>query len=213
MRPSKGLFIVLEGPDKCGKSTQARLLVERLRAQGYPVVHTREPGGTSFAEEVRRILLSTEHSVRPVAELLLYEASRAQHTDERLRPALAEGQVVVCERYTLSTTVYQGKARGLDLKVVDTANKLATGGLKPDLTFVFDIPESEFSTRDTGRVHDRLENEGAAFRRRVREGYRRAKGAGVVHLNGRRSIEELQEALLSKLAPLLKRVPRAKAAA
>src|SRR5205823_1251155 len=104
----QGLFIVLEGPDKSGKSTQARLLVERLRAQGYPVVHTREPGGTSFAEEVRRILLSTEHQVRPVAELLLYEASRAQHTDERLRPALSAGQVVVCERYTLSTTVYQG---------------------------------------------------------------------------------------------------------
>jgi dTMP kinase len=213
VKASKGLFIVLEGPDKCGKSTQARLLVERLRGEGYPVVHTREPGGTSFAEEVRRILLSTEHRVTPVAELLLYEASRAQHTDERLRPALAEGSVVVCERYTLSTTVYQGRARKLDLRVVETANRLATGGLKPDLTFVFDIPESEFETRDAGRVHDRLENEPASFRRRVREGYRKAKGPGLVHLNGRLPIDELQALLAAKLKPLLKRVARAKVAA
>lgn len=189
------------------------MLVERLRGEGYQVVHTREPGGTSFAEEVRRILLSTEHRVTPVAELLLYEASRAQHTDERLRPALAEGSVVVCERYTLSTTVYQGHARRLDAKVVETANRLATGGLRADLTFVFDIPESEFASRDAGRVHDRLENEPAAFRARVREGYRKAKGPGLIHLDGRRSIEELQAAMMSRLSPLLKRAARAKAAA
>ena len=208
MRRSRGLFIVLEGPDKSGKSTQARLLVERLRAQGFPVEHTREPGGTSFAEEVRRILLSTEHQVRPVAELLLYEASRAQHTDEKLRPALAAGAVVVCERYTLSTTVYQGYARGLDLKLIDTANRLATGGLRPDLTFVFDIPDSEFDARDTGRAHDRLENEPAAFRRRVRDGYRKAKSAGLVRLDGRQPIETLQTQMLAKLAPKLKSVKK-----
>lgn len=210
MSRPQGLFIVLEGPDKSGKSTQARLLVDRLRSEGYPVVHTREPGGTSFAEEVRRILLSTEHAVRPVAELLLYEASRAQHTDERLRPALAAGQVVVCERYTLSTTVYQGAARGLDQRLIQTANTLATGGLRPELTFVFDIPESEFAARDAGRVHDRLESEPAAFRRKVREGYRKAKGPGVVHLDGRRPIDELQAEMLGRLAPRLKRVKRLK---
>lgn len=204
----QGLFIVLEGPDKSGKSTQARLLAERLRAAGYPVVHTREPGGTSFAEEVRRILLSTEHKVTPVAELLLYEASRAQHTDERLRPALAQGRVVVCERYTLSTSVYQGAARGLKTGLIETANRLATGGLRPDLTFVFDIPESEFAARDAGRIHDRLESEPADFRRRVREGYRRAKGTGLVHLDGRRPVDALQEAMLARLRPLLKRVRR-----
>lgn len=214
MKRPPGLFVVLEGPDKSGKSTQARLLVERLRAQGHPVVHTREPGGTSFAEEVRRILLSTEHRVTPVAELLLYEASRAQHTEERLRPALAEGGVVVCERYTLSTTVYQGHARGLDMKTVETANKLATGGLRPDVTFVLDVTDTEFSSRDAGRVHDRLESEPAAFRRRVREGYRKAKGPGVVHLDGRLPVEDIQKAMQARLAPLLKGLPRrAKAAA
>lgn len=209
VRRSRGLFLVLEGPDKSGKSTQARLLVERLRAAGYPVEHTREPGGTSFAEEVRRILLSTEHAVRPVAELLLYEASRAQHTDEKLRPALAAGSVVVCERYTMSTTVYQGHARGLDLKLVETANRLATGGLKPDLTFVFDIPDREFETRDTGRAHDRLESEPAAFRRRVRDGYRKMKGKGIVHLDGRLPIDALQEKMFAALAAKLKPVKKA----
>jgi dTMP kinase len=205
VKARRGLFVVLEGPDKSGKSTQARLLVEKLRALGREVVHTREPGGTSFAEEVRRILLSTEHVVRPVAELLLYEASRAQHTDEVLRPALEGGKIVVCERYTLSTTVYQGYARGLSAKLVETANKLATGGLKPDLTFIVDIPDSEFSARDAGRAHDRLENEPAAFRRRVREGYRKARGAGVVHLDGTLPIAKLQDLILARLHPRLPR--------
>ena len=205
MKARPGLFVVLEGPDKSGKSTQARLLVEKLRALGHDVVHTREPGGTSFAEEVRRILLSTDHVVRPVAELLLYEASRAQHTDEVLRPALAAGKVVVCERYTLSTTVYQGYARGLAPKLIATANTLATGGLKPDLTFVVDIPDSEFSARDTKRAHDRLENEPAEFRRRVRDGYRKARGTGFVHIDGTRPIERVQEIIMTRLGPKLER--------
>jgi dTMP kinase len=208
VKARRGLFVVLEGPDKSGKSTQARLLVEKLRALGRDVVHTREPGGTSFAEEVRRILLSTEHVVRPVAELLLYEASRAQHTDEVLRPALEAGKVVVCERYTLSTTVYQGKARGLDAELVETANKLATGGLAPDLTFVVDIPDSEFSARDTKRAHDRLENEPAAFRRRVREGYRKSRGPGLVHLDGTLPVERLQGLILQRVQTALPRPAR-----
>ena len=204
MTPQRGLFIVLEGPDKSGKSTQARLLVERLRAQGRRVVHTREPGGTSIAEEIRGLVLSTKHKVHPVAELLLYEASRAQHTEETLRPALAAGKVVVCERYTMSTTVYQGCARGLDRRLVEAANRIATRGLKPDLTFVFDIADGQFKGRDTGRVHDRLENEPAEFRRRVRDGYRKMKGAGIVHLDGRKNIAALQSELLRKIAARLR---------
>ncbi len=211
MRRSPGLFIVLEGPDKSGKSTQARLLVERLRSSGFDVVHTREPGGTSFAEEVRRILLSTEHAIHPIAELLLYEASRAQHTEERLRPALAAGKVVVCERYTMSTTVYQGYGRGLDLEIIDEANDLATSGLKPDLTFIIDIPDAEFGARDKDRVHDRLENEPKAFRARVRAGYRKVSGQGIHHIDGRLPIDELQSAIFARVQAKLK--PRAKAGA
>lgn len=211
MRRSRGLFIVLEGPDKSGKSTQARLLVERLRSSGCDVVHTREPGGTSFAEEVRRILLSTEHVVQPTAELLLYEAARAQHTEEKLKPALAAGKVVVCERYTMSTTVYQGYGRGLDLSLIDDANELATSGLKPDLTFVIDIPDAEFGARDKDRVHDRLENEPKAFRARVRAGYRKVSGAGVHHIDGRLPIDDLQASIFALVQAKLK--PRARAGA
>jgi dTMP kinase len=195
----RGLFIVFEGPDKSGKSTQAKLLVERLRALGQDVVHTREPGGTSFAEEIRRILLSTEHHVEPLAELLLYEAARAQHTEETLRPALAKGSLVVCERYTLSTEVYQGYARGIDKKLISAANELATGGLAADFTFVIDIPTREFDSRDLKRDHDRLESEPEAFRRKVREGYRKLSPKSAVLLDGRKPIKVLQEEIFSKL--------------
>ena len=204
MASAKGLFIVLEGPDKSGKSTQARLLVDRLRGLGYAVEHTREPGGTSIAEAVRRVVLSPEHRVDAVAELLLYEAARAQHTAEKLRPWLAESRIVVCERYTLSTVVYQGYGRGLNLKLVETANNLATGGLKPDLTFVFDIPDEEFGARDSARVHDRLESEPKAFRARVRAGYKKVTAPGLVRLDGRLPVDELQAELLKRILPKLK---------
>lgn len=199
MPSARGLFVVLEGPDKSGKSTQARLLVERLRALGRDVVHTREPGGTSFAEEIRRILLSTEHKVDPVAELLLYEASRAQHTEETVRPALKAGKVVVCERYTLSTRVYQGYARGIDMARVDAANELATGGLKPDLTVVLDIPSDEFEARDSGRKLDRLESEPESFRAKVREGYRKLAPKDALVVDGRKPLEEIQKTILDRV--------------
>lgn len=195
----RGGFIVLEGPDKCGKSTQARKLVDRLKRLKAPVVHTREPGGTSFAEEIRRILLAPEHRVEPLAELLLYEAARAQHTEETLRPALKAGKLVVCERYTLSTLVYQGFARGIDLGTVRKANALATAGLQPDLTVVFDIPDSEFSSRDASRRHDRLEREPSSFRRRVRLGYQRLKPRGALAIDGRRSLDEIHETIFARV--------------
>ena len=167
-----GALIVLEGPDRSGKSTQAALLVRDLRSRGLSVVHTREPGGTGFAEAIRRILLDPRHKVQPLAELLLYEAARAQHTQERLVPALKAGAVVVCERYTLATLVYQGEARGLDIPMIRRLNAIATGGLKPDLTLVLDVPDREFHRRQSRRA-DRLELESRRFRRRVRKGYRR----------------------------------------
>ena len=169
----RGIFIVLEGPDKSGKSTLADFLVRRLRAKGLSVTHTREPGGTSFAEAIRKILLDPAHRVHPMAELLLYEAARAQHTQEKLLPALGAGHAVICERYTMATEVYQGFGRGLSLDLIRKLNRIATGGLAPDLTLVMDIPEREFARRRPGRAHDRLEREGAAFRRKIRTGYAR----------------------------------------
>lgn len=168
----RGKFIVLEGPDRCGKSTQAKLLYNHLLERGFDVVLTREPGGTPTAEKIRQIVLEPGLDVRPVAELLLYEASRAQHTQEKIIPALQEGKVVICERYTMSTCAYQGYARGLDLNMIDTLNQIATTGLKPDLTLVFLMSDKYFSSRGEYLFSDRLEREDREFRQNMRHGYK-----------------------------------------
>lgn len=201
----RGTFIVLEGPDKSGKSTQAALLARALRSRGIPLLHTREPGGTSFAEAIRRILLNPKHKVDPMAELLLYEAARAQHTSEKILPALRAGRMVLCERYTLATLAYQGYARGLPLPLVRALNRVATGGLRPRLTLLLDIPETQFRSRGRLRRHDRLEREPSRFRRRVREGYRALsrREAGVVLLNGRGGVRQVHEEILRRVERLL----------
>ncbi len=168
----KGKFIVLEGPDRCGKSTQAKLLYNYLIAQGFDVELTREPGGTPTAEKIRQIVLEPGLDVRPMAELLLYEASRAQHTQEKIIPALQAGKIVICERYTMSTSAYQGYARGIDLKLIDTVNQIATTGLQPDLTLVFLMSDEYFSSRGEYLFSDRLEREDQEFRQNMRQGYK-----------------------------------------
>lgn len=201
----KGLFVVLEGPDKSGKSTQARMLVESLRARGLDVLHTREPGGTAAAEAIRRVLLDPTLTVSPTAELFLYEASRAQHTDEVLRPALAEGKVVVCERYTMSTDAYQGVARGLGLSVTGPLNRSATRGLKPALTVVIDIPDGEFGDRDKARELDRMERENAAFRVKVRRAYRQlAKRDKAALVDGTRLPDAVHRDILARVEKKLR---------
>ena len=199
MPRAKGLFIVLEGPDKSGKSTQARLLADTLKGRGHEVLHTREPGGTSVAEGVRRVLLDPKLTIDPLAELFLYEASRAQHTNEKIIPALKAGQVVISERFTMSTDAYQGVARGLGLKITTVLNQIATSGLRPDLTILLDIPVAEFDTRDQGRELDRLERENSEFRLKVRNGYLKAAKADprAVVLNGRLPADILQTKILA----------------
>lgn len=194
----KGLFIVFEGPDKSGKSTQARLLADALKGRGLEVLHTREPGGTSVAEGVRKVLLDPALTIDPLAELFLYEASRAQHTNEKIIPALKAGKVVISERFTMSTDAYQGVARGLGLKTTSALNKIATGGLKPDLTILLDIPVAEFDDRDKGRELDRLERENAEFRLKVRRGYLKAAKADprAVVLDGKLPADVLQTRIL-----------------
>lgn len=202
MTRRRGAFLVLEGPDKSGKSTQARLLAEALRARGLTVLHTREPGGTSVAEGVRAVLLNPQLSIDPVAELFLYEASRAQHVAEKIRPALARGETVVCERFTMSSDVYQGLARGLGLKTTRALNAAATGGLKPDLTIVLDMPVEHFDSRDTARELDRLEREHVSFRVAVRKGYRRlAKSSPkTVLIDGTLPQAEIHRLILARAA-------------
>lgn len=200
-RRRRGLFVVLEGPDKSGKSTQARLLAEALRARGRTVLHTREPGGTSVAEGVRAVLLNPALRIDPVAELFLYEASRAQHVSEKIRPALARGEAVVCERFTMSTDAYQGVARGLGLKTTRALNAVATGGLKPDLTVVLDMPVEQFDARDRHRELDRLEREHVSFRVAVRRGYRRlaASSPKTVLIDATKPQEDIHRLILGRL--------------
>lgn len=168
---NKGKSIVLEGPDRCGKSTQAKLLVNYLLEQGKDVLLTREPGGTPTAEKIRQIVLEPKLNITPMAELFLYEASRAQHTQEKIIPALEAGKIVICERYTMSTCAYQGYGRGIDLKTINTLNKIATLNTTPDLTLVFLMSDKYFIERGEYLFSDRLEQEDRAFRQKMREGY------------------------------------------
>ena len=146
--PRCGRFVTLEGIDGCGKTTQARLLVKALECAGYPVLALREPGGARISEQIRSVLLDPENrAMGPVCELLLYEAARAQLVHEIVKPALAAGRIVVCDRFYDSTTAYQGFAGGLGAKVTRRANELAVAGCRPDLTIVYDLSVSEAARR------------------------------------------------------------------
>ncbi len=175
---SKGYFITLEGADGSGKTTQAKLLVEYFKNHGYDTILTREPGGTPLAEEIRRVILTpSRENLEPMAEILLYAASRAQHVHQLIKPSLAEGKVVVCERFIDSSLAYQGYALGWDLEIIKQINRIAAGNLEPDLTFLIDID----TERCLNRVHnrsdatrskvDRIESRGLSFQAKVRDGY------------------------------------------
>ncbi len=176
--PGRGLFIVLEGPDGSGKSRQAKLLAEQLRASGLAVTHSREPGGTVMGEQVRQIVNDPAPTLRgPKADVLLYTAARAQHVDEVIEPALARGDVVVCDRYYTSTMAYQGYGSGMDLELLRRIQEWATGGLDPDLVVLLDVsPQTGLDRRAAGDADEltRWEDESRfdlAFHTRVREGY------------------------------------------
>lgn len=171
-------LITCEGIEGSGKSTQILLLAAHLRSQGKEIVVTREPGGCPIADEIRRILLdpsNVELSAR--AELLLYAAARAQHVEEVIRPALGKGAIVLCDRYIDATVAYQGFGRGLDLPLIAQLNLVASGGLLPDLTLLFDLPVEIGLNRARARNAVALEDEGRfeaeslAFHQRVRAGY------------------------------------------
>jgi dTMP kinase len=168
------MFITLEGPEGSGKSSQIGLLADFLRQQGFSVLMTREPGGTAIGDQIRHVLHDVANSaMSSPAELLLYSASRAQLVHELIRPALAAGQVVLCDRYADSTLAYQGYGRCLNLSDLQTITQFATGGLKPDLTLLLDIDVERglARRRDGGEEMNRLDLEVVEFHQRVRDGY------------------------------------------
>ena len=166
----KGVFITFEGADGCGKTTQIALIKEYLDGMGIKTLQTREPGATDLGIELRKILLHYNMPVSDVAETYLYLADRAQHVEYEIKPALKNGIVVLCDRYIDSTVSYQGYARGQDIKTIKKLNEIATYGLKPDLTIVFDI-DSEIAQKRLGNEKDRLEKEGLDFHKKLRYGY------------------------------------------
>lgn len=203
----RGLFVTFEGIDGSGKSTQLERAAAALEAQGRSVVITRNPGGTAFGQELREILLHAEHQVYPTSELLLFIADRAQHMNEVVFPALAAGQIVLCDRHLDSTVAYQGYGRGLDLAMIHQLNEVAIQGRKPDLTLLFDGPPPLLAQRvkDRGRA-DKLEGEAQAFHERVREGYRTEAAnepQRILVLDALKSAETLHEEVMQALSERL----------
>lgn len=191
----KGLFITFEGADGCGKTTQINLLKKYLEENGHNVLLTREPGGKGLGEKVREILLNYDGPVSDRCESFLFLADRAQNVDVIVKPALAEGKIVLCDRHTDSTVAYQGYGRGLDLEKIHMLNNLATGGKKPDITFVFDV-DIETSMKRVGNEKDRMESAGREFFNKVRNGYleiAKFEPERVKVVDSTRSIEEVHK--------------------
>jgi dTMP kinase len=210
----RGLFLTFEGPDGSGKSTQARLLAERLRREGHQVLETVEPGGTPIGQQIRRILLDpANQELRAVPELLLMFAARAQNIEQSILPALAEGKIVVSDRFTDSSIAYQGAARGLGWDTVLQVDRIACHGLVPDLTLCIDIDTEIGLARahsrnlnDTGRHEARLDEQAVEFHHKVRDAYHelaRREPGRVRLIDGRGSEEEIAAKVLDVVESVL----------
>ena len=199
---SKGLFITFEGGDGCGKTTQIKLLDKYLRSKGYETLLTREPGSKGLGIKLREILLNYDGEVSPTAESFLFLADRAQHVDCIIKPALDNGIIVLCDRHTDSTVAYQGYGRGLDLDQIYHLNKIATNGLKPDLTIVLDV-DVETSQKRVGTEKDRMESAGVEFFERVRNGFleiAKQEPERVKVVDSTQTIEEIHQKILELVA-------------
>lgn len=203
---NSGVFIVFEGIDGSGKSTQLGALQERLRGHGIAAVVIREPGGTPVGEQIRQILLDRPLEMEPMTELLLYEASRSELTRRVLRPALNEGHVVLADRFAMASLAYQSYGRGLDFTIVHKFNIIATDGIEPSMTIILDVPV-EIAFARKRHAFDRLERAGREFHERVREGYRQLaqRVPNSILLDGTRPADELAKQVWEAVQPLLER--------
>ncbi|MDH5677083.1 MAG: dTMP kinase [Nitrospinota bacterium] len=207
------MFITFEGIEGCGKTTQIKLLCDRLSTAGANVVATHEPGGTFAGTEIRKIVLrSASGPMDPVTELLLFSAARSELVDSVILPALLQGKVVLCDRFYDSTTAYQGHARGVDMDVVDQVTKIATGGLTPDRTIILDLPVEEGLDRAMSRMmtqknpEARFEEEGIRFHTLVRDGFlsiAAEEPERVRIVDGRGSVEQTHQLVIAQLKDIL----------
>lgn len=207
-----GILITFEGIEGSGKTTQLQILADHLALQRHRLLITREPGGTVIGDQIRKLLLNPNHKeLQALPELLLYAAARAQHVAEKIRPALEMGKTVLCDRFCDATLAYQGAARGLPLPLIAQLNDLATSGVKPRLTFLFDCPveiglrrarERYQAKHGTAQAGDRLEQEEIAFHEHVREGYRKIAAAEpnrVIVIDATGDIDEIHQMILREI--------------
>ena len=208
----KGLFIVMEGPDGSGKTTQINLLEQYLKEAGYECLITREPGGTVIGEEVRELILNPEYKeMSPVTEMLLYAASRAQLVHEVIGPALEAGRIVISDRFVDSSIVYQGIARNLGISTVAAVNAPGIGIYRPDGIFFIDLSEAEGIRRKKKQKKlDRMEQESIDFHHLVSEGYRKvlAERPEVIKIDGGKDIDVIQKKIRNHVDELLKKKNR-----
>ncbi len=193
---SSGLFITVEGTDGSGKSTQIKLMKQYLEDRGYEVVLTREPGGTHISEKIRDLVLDKENTdIKPITELILYAASRAQHVSQLIKPSLEAGKVVICDRFVDSSYAYQGFGRNIDLMAVADINRIAVDGVVPDITFFLDIDvEIALKRRVSATEADRIEQEKLDFHKSVYEGYKKLSvlyPERIKTINAKKTVEEI----------------------
>jgi dTMP kinase len=207
-----GIFLTFEGPDGAGKSTQVRLLANQLERMGIPYITTREPGGTPIADKIRAVLLDPAHSeMAPMTEVLLYAASRAQHVEEVIRPALAQGRVVICDRYIDASIAYQATGLGLKRELIQRISEEATGSLWPDRTYLIDVPAEIGLARAAGSRQgglDRIESRGLDYHRRVRQTFlslANEYSQRFLLIDGTQSVEEIHAAIWKDVQTLFKR--------
>ena len=207
----KGLFITFEGLDGSGKTTQMEILNDYLKNRGFDVVTTIEPGGTKIGQKIRKILLDKEnHDISPLAETLLFLASRAQLVSEVIAPALKKGKIVLCDRFFDSTVVYQGIARGLGEKEILKMNLWATGGMVPDITFLLSVKVSKGKKRmsDADKKTDRIELEKDSFKEKIYRGYldtAKKNKDRIVIIDGEDSIKSISEEIKNKVCEYLEK--------
>lgn len=209
----KGKFIVLEGIDGSGKTTQLKLLGDKLKDRGLPVLHTREPGGTRIGDKIREILLNPEYKeLVPRAEAFLYAAARAQHVAQVIQPALSNGTIVLCDRFLDSSLAYQGFGRGIEVSLLERINEPATDGLVPDLTIILDFCTEDGMDRinQSGRRIDRIEREAGAFHQRVRMGYLALAGRSPGRyrvINANRPVEQVHRDIMTAAEGVIDEIP------